>query len=688
MAVAVHGGRSFGAGEANVTARLPLMVRPSPPRFLNFGDRFELPVVLQNQTSQPVTAEVAVRATNLSLADRFEDTTLAGDETAPAVAGRRVRVPANDRVEVRFPAAARQAGTVRLQFAAAAADAADAATAELPVWTPATTEAFATYGDFDDGAVVQPVQPPADVWEQFGGLEVTTSSTQLQALTDAVLYLVRHPFDSNERAASRVLGIAALRDVLQAFQAEELPSPSELEAAVKADIERLAARQNPDGGFAFWRRGDPSWPYLSIHVAHALARARAKGYEVPEPMWRLAATHLKQIERHIPGWYSEESRRAIRAYALYVRFHMEDPDPAKAAGLLAEAGLNGLSLEALGWLLPTFHAGSRDAQVTQILRHLANRATETAAAAHFTTHYSDGAHVLLHSSRRADAVILEALIQVKPDSDLIPKVVAGLLAHRTAGRWTNTQENAFVLVALDRYFHAYEGVTPDFVARVWLGRDFAGEYAFRGRTTERAHIHVPMAWLAQRGAQPLTLAKEGPGRLYYRLGMRYAPKDLRLDPADYGFAVERVYEAVDDPGDVTRDEDGTWRIKTGARVRVRLTMVAPARRYHVALVDPLPAGLEVVNPELAVSGMVPADPDERRGAGRYWWWYRPWYEHQNLRDERVEAFASLLWEGVHEYTYVARATTPGVFVVPPAKAEEMYHPETFGRTATDSVIVE
>ena len=58
-----------------------------------------------------------------------------------------------------------------------------------------------------------------------------------------------------------------------------------------------------------------------------------------------------------------------------------------------------------------------------------------------------------------------------------------------------------------------------------------------------------------------------------------------------------------------------------------------------------------------------------------------------LRDERVEAFASLLWAGVHEYSYVATATTPGQFVVPPAKAEEMYAPETFGRSGSDRVIV-
>ena len=69
-------------------------------------------------------------------------------------------------------------------------------------------------------------------------------------------------------------------------------------------------------------------------------------------------------------------------------------------------------------------------------------------------------------------------------------------------------------------------------------------------------------------------------------------------------------------------------------------------------------------------------------------WSRRWFEHQNLREDRAEAFSSLLWEGVHTYRYVARATTPGTFVVPPPKAEEMYAPETFGRGSTDRVIVE
>ena len=132
-------------------------------------------------------------------------------------------------------------------------------------------------------------------------------------------------------------------------------------------------------------------------------------------------------------------------------------------------------------------------------------------------------------------------------------------------------------------------------------------------------------------------------------------------------------------------------MKAGAKVRVKVSMVATTRRYHVALVDPLPAGFEALNPELRGTDLNRGD-DENGGNQTYgrwsWWsWWR-WYEHTNLRDERAEAFCSYLWEGAYEYTYVCRATTPGQFVVPPAKAEEMYAPETFGRSGSDRVRIE
>jgi len=184
--------------------------------------------------------------------------------------------------------------------------------------------------------------------------------------------------------------------------------------------------------------------------------------------------------------------------------------------------------------------------------------------------------------------------------------------------------------------------------------------------------------------------------------LQTAPDDLKLIPLDRGFVVSRSFRGADNPADVTRDADGTWHIKAGARVRVQLELVSQSAHTHVALIDPLPAGLQILNPELATT---PRDLDPRAGASGDGSktdggdltggsdpvplsWYPTWFDHQNLRNDRAEAFASLLQGGIYQYSYLAKATTAGSFVAPPTRAEQVYAPETFGRTGTDRVVIE
>ncbi len=700
MAVAVSGAEQFGSGEANLTARLPLMARPSAPRFANFGDRFELPVVLQNQTDGPLDVEVVLETTNLSIE---------GPDGVPieGAAGRQVTIPAHDRIEVRFPVATVSAGTARFRVVAVSGELADAALVELPVFTPATAEAFATYGVLDEGAVLQPLDAPEGVVPQFGGLEISTSSTALQALTDAVVYLNEYPYDSVDASSSRILAIAALRPVLEAFDVPDLPRPAELDASVAEDLARLGELQNGDGGFSTWQRGRPSEPFVSVQALHALAEARQSGYSVDGAVLDAALTYAQSIESHLPPEWSQETKDMVTAYAIWARDRAGDRDPAAAFDLWDRRGEE-LPLDALAWVWGVID----DAAVgEEIARIVANRAVETAGQANFTVDYGDDAYLILHSDRRTDGIVLDALIDQQPDSDLIPKVVAGLMAARTQGRWDNLQENAFILLALKRYFETYEGQTPQFVARVWLGERFAGAQEFTDRSTDRNVVTIPTADVIAAGDADIVIGHEGSGRLYYRLGLRYAPDDLVLEPLDRGFVVERRYVAIDDPADVSQDPDGTWHIRAGARVRVQLSMVADSARTNMALIDPLPAGLEIQNPDLAITPDTPADPIPIEGdtfegdtfdgevtvggpvvdSGRFSDWSYPywlsWFDHQNRRDDRAEAFAGYLPAGVYTYSYVARATTPGTFVVPPARAEEIYAPETFGRSGTATVVV-
>lgn len=671
MVVAAAGAEQFGTAEANITAELPLTVRPSAPRFANFGDRFELPIVVQNQTGAAVTADVVVQAGNLDL-------------TGPA--GVRVEVPADDRVEVRFPVSTAAAGTAEVRAAVAAGDAvADAATVSFPVYTPATAEAFATYGVVDDGAIVQPVATPTDVVPQFGGLDVTTSSTALAGLTDALRDVVDDPFDSANSDANRIITIAALRDVAAAFAAPGVPSPERLDDIVRRDLDHLATLQHPgDGGFGWWR-GDPdSSPFVTVQATRALATAKATGYSVNEGTLQMALGYLDAVDQHLPSTWDETTRCTIRAEALSVRAAAGDRQPAAALDLTRTcAGSLTLGAEARLWPLLDDRTAS-----AAIERDVTNAAVDTAGAVSFTTKVSDDADVTLASDQRTGAQVLDALLAVRPNSDLIPKAVTGLLADRDlTGGWSNIESNTAALVALRHYFDAFEHDDPAFTAGVWVGGRFAGDQSFGGRSTNRNLLTVPTASLVDGADADVTIGHEGTGRLYYRIGLRTAPADLQLDPLDRGFVVQRTYEAVDDPADVRRDEDGTWHVRAGARVRVRLTMVAESQRAHVALVDPLPAGLEAQNPALAVTETAPTDPSpEPLPADAGWWWGR-WYDHQNLLDDRVEAFATSLGAGVYDYSYIARATTPGTFVTPPTRAEEIYSPETFGRSATATVVV-
>jgi uncharacterized protein YfaS (alpha-2-macroglobulin family) len=124
----------------------------------------------------------------------------------------------------------------------------------------------------------------------------------------------------------------------------------------------------------------------------------------------------------------------------------------------------------------------------------------------------------------------------------------------------------------------------------------------------------------------------------------------------------------------------------------------PSDREFVAVEDLLPAGLEVVDVSLRTSSFGPFESAASASAARAgdrantstgevpWrygrWafgWWSPW-EHTEMRDDRVVYFARMLWKGSYTATYVARATTAGTFVRPPAHAEEMYNPSLGGRS--------
>lgn len=662
MAVATDGARRFGSGDSRLVVRQPLIVRPSLPRFLNLGDRFEASAVVNNETGRDAEIVLRMLAANATIDSPLQT----------------VKVAAGQAKEVRWHATAGVPGAAKFQVAAIALGEerfSDVAEIVVPTLLPATAEAFATYGSTQQ-AIVQPVSPPADALPDYGGLQISMSSTALTGLQDAARYLLDYPFGCVEQTASRLVPMLALGELLEAFELEGVGTAEERKKRVVSGIELLQQAQLGDGGFPSWAGGSTSYTHLTAWVTFVLLEAKAAGFDVRDSTIERATSFLaKRLVKPEHEW--ERNDHATRALVTLVLARVDKADRQVMTEL---SGMPDLPLFAKAWLLEAWSIVGDEGRVAPLVKAIENAAVETAAAVHFSEHRTEALRLIMHSDDRTDAIVLRALLKTRAGHPLIEKVQRGMTKAQVQGRWSSTQANAWALLASRDYFRVFESATPAFDARAWVGDTFVGGERFEGRSTKTASVDVPMATLQDTGASDLLLSMKGDGRLYYRLGLRYAPASLKLDALEAGFTVTRTYAGVDDPEDVTRDEDGTWRVKAGKRVRVSLQVIAPDRRYWVALVDPMPAGFEAVDEALATSGRV-----QSLEPSGYWRWSA--WNHEELRDDQARAFADRMWAGVWDHDYVTLATTPGTFVVPPTRAEEMYAPETFGRSSTDRVVV-
>src|SRR5207244_10787979 len=142
--------------------------------------------------------------------------------------------------------------------------------------------------------------------------------------------------------------------------------------------------------------------------------------------------------------------------------------------------------------------------------------------------------------------------------------------------------------------------------------------------------------------------------------LTYAPDTASLAAFDNGFHIERQYAPVSDGPAAT----ASTTFNAGDLVRVTLAFDLPKERRFVAVTDPIPAGFEPVESWFATTAADVAKGAQEDGASEPRWqdvWRRGTFDHVERHDDRVLLFATRLSEGHHEFSYVVRATTAGIF---------------------------
>src|SRR5262245_13050724 len=677
MAVSSDKASRFGSGESEIRVNKPVVLKPAFPRFLVRGDKAFFGSVVTSQRKQAGTAIVTMRSLDPNILQIIGD-------------GRRiVQVDAGGSSEVRFDVVAKSIGRARIQTTVRIANESDAYEDSIPVQVTASPESVAAYGEAAPEAK-QTVEIPKGVVPGFGGLHLELSSTALVGLGEGARYVVEYPYGCVEQRASRTFVLATAADLGDAFRLPGI-DPRSLRTEVQKSLRELEKFQCPSGGFAFWPGAClTASPFLTSYVLQVYQAAMSLKYEVNAEVMRRGYDYLQDALAEPPP--SNESWWP--AYTAWKSF---------AVRTLVEGGrnqdsninrlytyLDRMPVFALAYLNDAMvMKGETGPRVTELRRRMSNAVLPEGGTAHVEELNDPYLLWFWNSNVRSTSLVLSSLVRAGASSTDVTPMVRWLVAARKNGRWGNTQENAIAMQALVSYYRKYESVAPNFTAAVRLGTDDLVRATFKGRSGEATTKDIPMAILARgdTATRDLSLRRDGDGTLFYAARLTYAPDAVDLQSFDSGFHVERQYApVVDGKAGVPAKT-----FQAGDLVRVTLTFDLPKERRFVAVTDPVPAGFEPVESWFATTAADVANETERQdGSSQPTWqdvWKRGTFDHVERRDDRVLLFATRLSEGRHEFSYVARATTAGLFVTAPARVEEMYEPEVLGRTATQTIEV-
>ena len=662
MAVAQTKGSEFGSGESKFTVKKELMLQPTIPSFARVGDDFSAGVVVHNNSSAAITAEVELKATNLPVV---------GDTHQS------VSVPAGKEKEVLFHFKPDKAEVAELTFSAKAGALQDAVKLKLPLQLPVVSETVSTSSSTTDPSAVE-LTVPNPIAPGSGFLQVNLASSALVGLQGATLFNLDYSYGCMEQRLSRIAPVLSAQKLVKGLELKG-HNEAELKALVEEQLAIFPNFQHEGGGFRIWpdatTYNEPN-DYLTAYALEVLADAKQQGYKVDEKMTNKAVAYLKRVLANdhpskLP--YSVDEQWVNRTYALYALSLWKNADVSELNKMFADRGQ--MPLMAKAYLLQAaYHLEAQPSVVQKLRQELKNSAKIEAATVYFAEGKPSSMPWVYASNRHTTALVLKALVDGKEPFEMAPKVVNWLMENRSkAGHWSDTRTNSAVLDAFASYMDKFEKDEPNFTAKVKVGSEEILSQSFKGRRAPVARKVVSLS--AKDDKMPVRFEKNGKGRLYYDLRMTYAT--LKEQPArDEGLA---IFKSISD----TKTGKKLSEFKAGDSYLVTLSVVTPVERHFVVLADPVPAGFEVVqtNFDTESNEMFEILKKANQKTPGYT------FGHFEKYSDRVLLFADGLGAGEHTFRYLIRANQPGTFLMPSSKGEEMYHPEVFGITAPMKVVI-
>jgi len=624
IAIAQSPASQFGSASATFEVTKNLLIEPALPRFLRQGDEVELRAVARQKLA--ASAGLAVTChTDLEIIGP-DALTVAAANGAPAV----VRFPA------RVPEAASEA---KIRFGVSAPGGhSDAVEVTLPVLPRTITVSESVSGSWSGPTFLASDFFPAAWAGSRGTFETTLSTSPYLAKLLGVPAVLDYPHGCLEQQSSRILAFTALNDLLKWIPANP-GRDANYRRTIAASLQAMEASLLPNGTLPYWPMGTTSNLFVTIQSALAVARAEEQGIEVPERLSNeLSAALQAVVARTIP------TSPTLRAFALFVAASSGGSDGLEAAADDLYIARDRLTHEGKALLALAFHELGKDPEKQKML---AGELPDVPGQQDFDPE-------TFSSPVRAQAFALLARDAVSPT----PAIRSLLEKQLESSASLSTQENLWLLFAFQSLLKAEPAATlpkalrpipdamsPNLASAMWSPRPLQ----------DAARLQI--SGLAGRGS--------------FVLAARRALADSDIAPVQNGLRLDRMVKNMTDPA---RTGSAAAPFRLGDEILITFRFQSDRPQSFLALESPLPAGIEVLNPSLALFGKFYQVPDEEgvRTAS---------LSHSEMYDSRTALFFDEFPAGLATTSVLARATAAGTFAWPAAQISPMYDSRFYSRTA-------
>ncbi len=661
-AKAVSGPGQFGFGTGSIAVRLPLIVQPALPRFVRPGDRFTASAISRIVEGPGGEGAAEIRVEGMKLLDapmrklllkKNEPERLNFDVEISTPQADENKSPAD---EVRF-----SVGVLRNSDSAR-----DAFDVRLPLRPDRRPEVRRQIIDLEKGKVASIPAIEEEIRPQ--SLErsaLFSDQPALLRMAAGLSYLMDYPFGCTEQRISRASAF------LQARRFDKLldlrGDPALLDHMVEETLAWIPQVLEENGLAGYWpgSRGSVTLTALALRF---MVEAREAGYQVDEKISNILIGALQRSLRSDSTWLIDGAAFSERSRALLALTRAGRFSQAYASELARNADY--LDLESKAEILQSFELGGIREETSR--RKLARDLSDGVIIRLWNGKESYGGlqddqanqnALILPSETRTLAEITRALAHADPPNPDFHTLVDGLIRLGRDNGWGTTSANAAALAALSEVLTTPDPKAPRQLIRMKVGGRMR-EIELGGDKASRL-IHFD--W---KGGLTLVQA-EGEDR---PVGVRVESRWVGRAPGAEVPAVSRGFVIIRESLRLDREKGAPPHRKelekpgmeleysVGDIVEEHLRLVNPEERYFVAILAPIAAGMEPLNPNLATAS------HEAAPSGKLS--LKPTYVE--YLDDRVAWYYTSLPRGNYDFYFRTRATVPGRFNQPPAESQLMY----------------